>query len=105
MCRYLKGILLAVSAVALVSCAGVRPPFASPEEIAVKQKLSEELAQYPGLRITVSGDRVYLEGEVLNKAELDHAIATAREIPGITSVMDTVFLIEVGSGGSDHDWD
>lgn len=99
----LKYLLLAASVAALVSCATVHSPFLSSEEAATKQKLTEELAQYPGLRVTVSGDRVYLEGELQDKAELDHARGVALEAPGVKSVMDDVYLIKVGSMGGD-DW-
>ena len=98
--------ILSVATAALVACAAIQPPFATPEEVAIKRALTEQLARYPGLVITVSGDRVYLEGEVLNKTELDNAIEVARGTEGITSVMDDVYLIEVGSMGGDNDgWD
>lgn len=97
----LKYLLLSASVTTLVSCATVQSPFASPEEAAIKRELTAELVQYPGLRITVSGDRVYLEGELQDKAELDHARGVALETPGVKSVMDDVYLIKVGSMGGD----
>lgn len=100
---FIRPLLFAACVSTLVSCATVQPPFASPEEVAIKRKLTEDLAQYRDLRITVSGDRVYLEGEVLDKAELDHARGVALKTQGVGSVMDNVFLINVGPMGND-DW-
>lgn len=99
-----RSLLFAACISILASCAAVQPPFASPGEIAIKRKLTEDLAQYPGLRITVSGDRVYLEGEVLNKAELDHARSVAQGTQGVKSVMDDVFLIQAGRIWDDEGW-
>lgn len=99
----LRCLLFAACVSTFVSCAAVQPPFASPEEVAIKRELTEKLAEYPGLKITVSGDRVYLEGEVLNKTELDHARSVVLETQGVKSVMDNVFLIQAGRIWDDED--
>lgn len=99
----LKSLLAVATVAVLVSCATVQPPFASPKEIAIKRELTEKLAEYPDLKITVSGNRVYLSGEMLNQEQLNHARNVAQETQGVKSVMDDVFLTNFGREGG-HDW-
>lgn len=84
-----------------LSCAETHQPFAASEDAALKQHLTEALGPHytRTMYITVSGGRVYMEGELQNKAELDDARSIIKGAPGVTSIMEHVFLTDVGPEG------
>ena len=85
-----------------ISCAAGGQPFAAPEDAALKQRLTAALGVHTRtMHITVSGGRVYLEGELKNQMELEDAKAIIRATDGVTSIMDDVFLTDVGPQGAD----
>ncbi|MCC8195021.1 MAG: BON domain-containing protein [Deltaproteobacteria bacterium] len=102
--RVLTVLLLSAALAVLVSCAAARQPFASPADAALKQELTAALGpDYTRtLNITVSGGRVYMEGELRNQAELDEARAIIRGTQGVTSIMEDVFLSDVGPQGDNY---
>ena len=93
--------LFLIPALLFSSCAEVQSPLASPEDLAIKQKLIEALGEYNRtLNVTISGGRVYFEGELKNFEELQRAMSIARDIPGVTSIVEEpVYLTEVGNMG------
>lgn len=106
MLSHLSRFLVIPAVMALcLSCAETHQPFAVSEDAALKQHLTEALGpRYTRtMHITVSGGRVYMEGELQNKAELDDARSIIKETPGVTSVMEHVFLTEVGPEGGRDD--
>lgn len=100
--RFFSVLLFPAILVFCVSCAGGAQPFASAEDAALKQKLTAELGPHTRtMNITVSGGRVYMEGDLKNKAELDEAMDVIRAADGVTSIMEDVFLTDVGPQGGD----
>ncbi len=101
--RFFSCLLLPATLAVCLSCAAAGSPFASPEDAALKQKLTAELGQYTRtMNITVSGGRVYMEGDLKNQAELEDAMAVIRATEGVTSIMEDVFLTDVGPQGPDY---
>lgn len=99
--RTIMHTLLIMGILALTACVGGKPPFVSDSDWAIKEKLLAELAEYRDLRISVSGGRVYLEGEVPNVPDRNRAFAAAKATEGVNSVMENLYLTEVGSNGPD----
>ncbi len=104
--RLFPALLLPAVVAVCVSCAAATPPFASPEDYAVKQKLTAELGPYTRtMTVTVSGGRVYLEGYLENFQELQNVLEIVRETEGVTQIMENVDLVEPGSprdNGNDY---
>lgn len=96
-------LLLAAVLAFCVACASARQPFAAPEDAALKQTLTEALGSYyiRTMHITVSGGRVYMEGELRNRQELADAMAIIRGTEGVTAIVEDVFLVDIGR----NNWD
>ena len=88
------------------SCATAQPPFASAEDTATKEKLIAALGEYSNtLVVTVSGGRVYYEGELQSRDDLMNAVGIAQGTSGVTSVMyGDVYLTDSGIFGDDRDY-
>lgn len=102
--RFFTALLLPVTLAVCLSCATAHQPFAAPADAALKKELTAKLGDYTRtMTITVSGGRVYMEGELLDQNELQDAMTIIRETEGVTSVMESVFLVNIGPQGSDYD--
>ena len=103
--RLFSVLLLPAVLAVCVSCAVATPPFVSPEDYAVKQRLEADLGKYTRtMTVTVSGGRVYLEGYLEDFQELQDVLEIVRETEGVTEVMEDVNLVQPGSAhdnGSD----
>ena len=104
--RIFSALLLPAVLTVCVSCAVATPPFASPEDYAVKQKLEAALDNYTRtMTVTVSGGRVYLEGYLEDFQELQDVLEIVRETDGVTGIMEDVQLVQPGSAhdnGNDY---
>lgn len=98
--RFFTALLLPAVLAVCISCATAHQPFATPADAAIKQEILAKLDPTAGaLNITVSGGRVYMEGELRNFDELEAAKAVIQETKGVTSIVDNVFLTDVGPQG------
>ncbi|SBW05288.1 exported hypothetical protein [uncultured delta proteobacterium] len=104
--RFFTALLLPAVLAVCVSCAAAHQPFASPGDAALKQEITAKLGPYytRTLIVTVSGGRVYMEGELRNFDELSDAKDIIRSTNGVTSIMEDVFLTDVGPQG-DNSYD
>ncbi len=103
--RYFSLLLLPAVLAFCVSCATARPPFASDEDWALKQQLTEKLGDYTRtMTVTVNSGRVYLEGSLPNFDDLQRVLEIVRETDGVREVMDRVDLVEPGRPNGNGDW-
>lgn len=103
--RKIMYTLLIMGILALTACAVGKPPFMSDSDWVIKEKLVAELAEYKDLRISVSGGRVYLEGAVPNVPDRNRVFAAAKATEGVHSVMESLYLTQVGSDGPSDPFD
>ncbi|MDL2210350.1 BON domain-containing protein [Desulfovibrio sp. OttesenSCG-928-O18] len=90
--------ILALGTLLAAACANMAPPLANPADAALNRAVTEAIGDYTRtVNTTTVGGRVYLEGWVPNSAEREEVIALAKEVPGVTEVVEDLHLEEVGS--------
>lgn len=95
-------VLLAGTVLVSAACGSARP-FAAPGDAALGGRVETALGTYgETVFVSAAGSRVYLSGMVLNFNELQEVLDRVRAVDGVSSVMEELYLQEVGSeGGSD----
>lgn len=104
--RLLSPYCMAAAMAALAAgCAMATPPFASPEDVALKEKAESVVALYSNVvDVSAANGNVYLSGNCVEiYGEVERIIAAVEQIDGVKKVFSEVRTCGNDKGDKDYD--